>query len=472
VNQRIFCWLLVLATMSNLACQTTVAQEGTAVADKASTAKEVRGPLADYVAKEDPSYGWKKIREGKIGSTEYAELILTSQTWRNIVWKHRLFILKPSTAKQTKQGFLVIAGGRWRDAYEDPDRDEEIPSESRFLALLAEKLQSPVAVLLNVPQQPIFGGMVEDEIISFTFEKYITTQDPEWPLLLPMVKSAVRGMDAVEEFCEQQWSLDLESFTVTGASKRGWTTWLLGAIDSRANAIAPMVIDTLNMGPQMKHQLEAWGDYSEEIIDYTRRDIPSQLNTPGGRALQKIIDPFVYRKSLLQPKLIIIGTNDHYWPIDALNLYWKELLGPKYILYVPNNRHGLRDYGRVAGSLMALHEEARGGTKMPQLSWSFADETAGGVTLRVESDQAPKKVQVWLADSPTRDFRKSTWRPAPTRTEDGAFVYDLKRPDSGHVALFGEIIYDRNGSSLFLSTNVRLLHSAKAANAAGEQEKK
>ena len=35
------------------------------------------------------------------------------------------------------------------------------------------------------------------------------------------------------------------------------------------------------------------------------------------------------------PKLIMLGTNDRYRTLDALNLYWKELLRSKHILYVP-----------------------------------------------------------------------------------------------------------------------------------------
>ena len=51
-----------------------------------------------------------------------------------------------------------------------------------------------------------------------------------------MVKSAVRAMDAVEQCVEREWSHKVETFTVTGASKRGWTTWLTGAVDPRVTA--------------------------------------------------------------------------------------------------------------------------------------------------------------------------------------------------------------------------------------------
>ena len=58
-------------------------------------APPAQGPLADYVAKPDASYRWVKKRTGNFLSASYAELILTSQTWRDITWKHQLFVIKP-----------------------------------------------------------------------------------------------------------------------------------------------------------------------------------------------------------------------------------------------------------------------------------------------------------------------------------------------------------------------------------------
>ena len=37
--------------------------------------------------------------------------------------------------------------------------------------------------------------------------------------------------------------------------------------------------------------------------------------------------PWVYRDKLTMPKLILNGTNDPYWTLDALNLYWDDLNG-------------------------------------------------------------------------------------------------------------------------------------------------
>ena len=77
------------------------------------------GPLPDYVAKPDASYRWVKKHAGTVLTASYAELILTSQTWRNIVWKHQLFLIKPAALQpDTKQALLYITGGNWNDRLE------------------------------------------------------------------------------------------------------------------------------------------------------------------------------------------------------------------------------------------------------------------------------------------------------------------------------------------------------------------
>ncbi len=136
------------------------------------------------------------------------------------------------------QALLLIAGGSWNDALEQPPARERsrCRAKHRVVATLAEIMGAPVAVLLQVPEQPLFGGMVEDEIISYTFAEYMKSGDAEWPLLLPMVKSAVRGNGCDSGVRQGEWQLDVENFLVTGASKRGWTTWLTAAVDPRVNA--------------------------------------------------------------------------------------------------------------------------------------------------------------------------------------------------------------------------------------------
>nr|VFK48433.1 MAG: PhoPQ-activated pathogenicity-related protein [Candidatus Kentron sp. TC] len=412
------------------------------------------GPLAEYVAKQDESYRWARRREGRLGAALYTELALTSQTWRGIAWKHRLFLIRPSTPQpDADHGLLFIAGGRWDE--ESPNEDQ-LPDKARRLAKVAEKFRSPVVLLLNVPRQPMFGDKYEDRIISLTFDKYLETRDAEWPLLLPMVKSAARAMDAVGEYAEEARRLPIETYTATGASKRGWTTWLLGAVDRRVTAIAPMVIDVLNMARHMEHQRDTWGDFSHKIRDYTERGLQDRIGTPAGEALLSIVDPYRYRRSLKQPKLIIIGTNDPYWPLDALNLYWSDLLGDKYILYAPNGRHDLMDSPRLMGTLHALHQHAATGRPMPDLSWEFSTED-NELSLHMNSVPPPHEMRAWVAHSPTRDFREARWTASPMGHDGGRSVYELKTPSTGFAAVFGEAEYRADPLPCYLSTNVRIV---------------
>jgi PhoPQ-activated pathogenicity-related protein len=343
--------------------------------------------LADYVTAKDDSYQWVKRSEGSVLTCKYAELTLTSQTWRGIVWKHQLFILKPAQVDPAaKHALLMIAGGNWSEKLADPATQIKLPGEAQLLAMVAETLKTPVAILLHVPQQPILDGKREDEIISYTFREFLKTGDSTWPLLAPMVKSAVRAMDATQDAAKKEFGLDIATFTITGASKRGWTTWLTGAVDDRAVAIAPMVIDMLNMSQHTKLQRESFGGKSSEQIDeYDGLD--KFIDTPRGQMLRKIVDPWEFRERLTQPKLVILGTNDRYWPLDACDLYWNDLVGEKYLIYVPNNGHGLPDRARLVAGLNALNRSVMTGKPLPKLQWSFKN---GGDSVELNVEAKPR----------------------------------------------------------------------------------
>ncbi len=420
-------------------------------------AEELAGPLADYVTHPDASYQWTVRRTGQLGSADYAELILTSQTWREIVWKHQMFMVKPhSMPAETRHALLFISGGAWRDQLEQGPGST--PADASHYVMLAELLRTPIVVLLHVPHQPILGGRYEDDAIAHTFVQYLETKDAQWPLLLPMVKSAVRGMDAAQEFASRQWSLELETFTVTGASKRGWTTWLTSAIDSRVIGLAPMVIDILNMGPQLAHQEAVWGQPSRQIRDYTQRGLHREMQSPRGQSLLEIVDPYAYRQLLTQPKLIVLGTNDPYWAVDALNLYWDDLAGDNYILYVPNNAHGLSDLGRVFGSLNALHQHVYRGQPLPQLSWEF-EEQEQAVRLNVQSDLPTRRMLIWKATAASQDFSAARWQSRRMENRGGEYTVQVQRPDEGYLAVFAEAQYDAADAPFYFSTNLRVLAS-------------
>jgi PhoPQ-activated pathogenicity-related protein len=206
----------------------------------------------------------------------------------------------------------------------------------------------------------------------------------------------------------------------------------------------------------MKHQLASFGKFSEQIEDYTRRGIQEQNESREGANLRTIVDPYSYRDVLMQPKLILLGTNDRYWPLDALNLYWDGLPGEKRVLYVPNQGHKLADLERVVGSIAAFHRQAAGEIKLPELSWELK-QADGQLQLHLRSNVRPARALAWTATSPTRDFRDAQWQSQPAELVDGAFRCDVPLPASGFAALFGEAKFETDSRPYFLSTNVKIV---------------
>jgi len=315
---------------------------------------------------------------------------------------------------------------------------------------------APLAILHDIPYQPLFGGLREDDLIAYTFMKALETGDEEWPLLFPMTKAAVRAMDAIQEFFKEELDMEVNGFVVAGGSKRGWTTWLTAVVDDRPKGILPAVYDNLDLTRQMEHQLEAWGDYSEQIEPYTTRNIPQRLKEENFRGLGTLVDPYTYRDRVTVPKLIVNGTNDRYWPLDALNLYYDDLVGEKYILYVPNKGHDVGDMKRIIGGWTAFFRKVNGDIKFPKLSWDF-QKKQDGVELVVKSDIEPVKVVVWITESPTKDFRDAVWQELEISREDSIYRYILKKPEQGYAAIFAEAVYKSGGPEFFLSTNVYIL---------------
>jgi PhoPQ-activated pathogenicity-related protein len=310
-----------------------------------------------------------------------------------------------------------------------------------------------VAIVRQVPFEPLFDGRREDALIAYTFERYLDTGDPEWPLLLPMVKSAARAMDAVQQLTHQQWGLEIERFTVTGASKRGWTSWLTAAVDSRVASVAPMVIDMLNMRAQVELQRRTFGGLSEQIQDYEEIHFPERMDSPAGRELVSMVDPYSYRDRLTQPKLILLGTNDPYWPLGALNLYWSELPEEKRVLYLPNQTHDLRDVDRLIGSVAALYRYSEQGRLLPEVSAVFAQRNEQ-LELSVHTDRSAKRVLAWSATSASRDFHQAHWNSHECRRSETGYACEV-RSNGGYTAIYAEAMFqDRNEPSFSLSTTV------------------
>ena len=410
--------------------------------------------LQEYVRKPEAQFEWKlknKIDSEKSGDRIY-DLHFVSQIWQENKWQHQLQVYRPLGVAPNSTMFLWVTGGSARPDYV-------------WLGMeLARKIRAPVAFLYHIPNQPLLdSNLREDDLIAETFVRYLNTKDENWPLLFPMVKSVVKAMDVLQAFGKKEWRAPIDKFIVAGASKRGWTTWLTAAVDPRVRAIAPVVIDTLNMREQMPRQLQAFGAYSSRLAPYSRRGLLPIPETPEGQRLLSMVDPWAYRERLTMPKLIINGTNDFYWATDALNLYWNGILADKWVLYVPNAGHNLRRQDRpqpdqlndLIDGLAAFSRHQISGTPMPNLSWKH-ESVNGKLRLTIAATPAPTGARLWIAQTPTTDFRTAKWSEQEVSLSNGKIVGEVTPPDKGHLAFFGEVDYEIDGLRYHLSTQVRM----------------
>ncbi len=418
----------------------------------------VRADLAAYVKKPEPKFSWKlkSNHTTPLVGTVY-DIELVSQEWHDITWKHQLQVYVAPGVKPTETMLLWNTGG------------SASLERTAFGIGMSSKVNAPVAFLYGIPNQPLFDGKKEDALIAETFVRTLETKDETWPLLLPMVKSVVKAMDALQEFGKEKWKQEVKSFIISGASKRGWTSWLTAAVDPRVKATAPLVIDTLNMVAQMKHQKESFGAHSEMISDYTARKLVPVPDTEEARRLWKMVDPYFYRDRLKMPKLLIMGNNDPYWTVDALNLYWDGLSGDKYVCYVPNAGHNLRqttapkgaEMARALNALSAFTRYQTTDKAMPKLQWKH-DDLDGKARVSVTADQAPKAVvcgwrRLRHATSARRNGPSRSPRITKERSTLSVLTGLVDRPTEGFRAFYAELEYEIDKVSYTLSTQIRVL---------------
>lgn len=417
--------------------------------------------LDRYVAAPDPNYRYELARTGAgRGYTQYV-YDMTSQKWRtekdvdHPLWRHWLTIVVPDKVEKAT-GFLYLTGGSiGADPPEQPDA---------LVVSIAMTTNSIAAELRGVPNEPLlFSGeakpRTEDAAIVYTWDKFMRGDgagNDTWPLRLPMTKAAVRAMDAVTAIAKTK-SITLDRFVVSGASKRGWTTWTTAAVDKRVIAIIPLVIDVLNFEKSLEHHYSAYGSWAPSLADYTEMKTFDWFGTPQMKKLLDIEDPYSYLDRLTMPKYIVNSAGDQYFTPDSSQFYWKDLKGEKYLRYVPNTKHDLSG-SDVRETATAFYTTIVNNEPRPQMDWSFEKDGS----IRVKATTKPALVVMWQANNPkARDFRLDSIGKAYTSTilDDkggGVYVAKIEKPDPGWTAFFVEATFPTKTSSLKLTSGVRI----------------
>jgi PhoPQ-activated pathogenicity-related protein len=458
---------VLLALLPLFGCATG---EPTVEPDVDATAAEVGevdpGPLRRYVADPDPAYAWslEASHPGEGYTTHVLEM--TSQSWLSEdevdrpVWTHWLVVVRPDEVR-SDAALLFIGGG---------SNDDEAPTSASPLVVQPALATGTVtAELRMVPNQPLsfvgddFGPRYEDALIAYGWDKFLREgEDPMWLARLPMTKAAARAMDTISAFAASGagGEASVERFVVAGGSKRGWTTWTTAIADERVIAIAPIVIDMLNLEPSFEHHWRAYGFWAPAVGDYEREGIMEWMGAPEYRRLQEIVEPYQFRAELTLPKYLINATGDQFFISDSSQFYFDDLPGEKHLRYVPNTEHSL-DGSDVAVGFLAFYQAIVEGVERPDVDWTVDGPS---ISARVANGHAPAEVLLWQAANPEgRDFRVDTigrsWTSTPVEAgADGAWVGAVEEPADGWRAFYLEFSFPGPGEASFkFSTEVQVV---------------
>jgi len=396
-------------------------------------------------------------------------LNVTTQTWMDEknsswpVWWHYAVVCVPDQLDRNiaDNAFMYIDGG---------DMNEGVPQNVYSVISYASMRAGIVSVhLQQIPNEPITFAdgkrRSEDALIAYTWSHFLNETDaPNWLARLPMTKSAVRVMDAVQAFIPTlKLGLNITNFIVSGASKRGWTTWTTGILDQpRVRAIVPIVMPILNMIPNLNHHYQAYGGWSFALSDYLDMGLMGHLNAdPNFAKMGDIIDPFSYLDRLTLPKFVIMSTGDEFFVPDSTQFFYKNLTGETHLFLAPNAEHS------CATSIFDIMDTVVSWLTMmlynrPRPVYSFdivKSNTTASITML--TDTPPSSVLMWhartLPGDKLRDFRlvicyqlpeclqPVIWFPEPILPTNSSgmykYTYSMPKPESGWVGFLFEVYW-------------------------------
>jgi len=199
-------------------------------------------------------------------------------------------------------------------------------------------------------------------------------------------------MRAAQEFMAEQKIASVEGWMVAGASKRGWTTWDVGATrctncPAKVIAINPLVPIVPEIHEEVHRMWRAYGGFTWAFYDYTELNITEKMDEEKTKKIYEIVDPESFMERLGEiPKYAVLSSDDEFMMMDWTELYWNKMKGEKHLLIVPNAEHslatGLYTLCSTMGTYLRSVAAGHSSDQRPTFEQSYDNET-GAITVTI-----------------------------------------------------------------------------------------
>jgi PhoPQ-activated pathogenicity-related protein len=163
------------------------------------------------------------------------------------------------------------------------------------------------------------------------------------------------------------------------------------------------------------------------------------------------------------PKMLFMGTNDPYWPVDAVKNYIDSIPGENHITYIPNAGHGMGDKKQAFATLSAFL-----GTTVTKGNYHTCDykivQNGNKAAITVEtSPEALVDAYLWSTTSTDQDFRNEEWKSVSLNAANKPVVQvEVDLPKSGFKAFYVDLKYKSPfGNDYTQSTRIFVLTDKK-----------
>ena len=403
-------------------------------------------PLDTYMNKEDKHFSWFDTMERvkmPLGGTGYV-LNVTSQAWKEgeawvqhsdgfktSIWSHQMMIIVPNDLKIRNKAVIYNTGA----CNEHPGTPKGTDEEPLAMNAVSSQIGVITVALFQIPNchmiyetDPSKRGRSEDAMLAWAWKNFMDTGDHEWLPRLPMAKAVMKAMQAVEEYTTQEKIAEIDGWLVAGASKRGWTTWMVGAAAEKCTwcpkveALAPIVPIVPDLRNGVHHMWRAYGGFTFAFNDYTAVNFTTQIDDPRTLELFKVVDPMSYISRLNKmPKTVICSSDDEFMMMEWTAQWFDDFAkgGEQNLWIGANVEHSMatgivgleRTLGNFANSVFL-------GGKRPKFSHTL-DKVKGEITVTIPEGQEHGQVVLRTGHTlshKTRDFR---WIAGATKDKEG-----------------------------------------------------